>query len=184
MADFQRFQVARCRHGGGTGVFQAFRRPFREGSDMDGTPIHRPRRSWTAPNGSGGFPGRLRAEGLHGGSAARITAFCGLSEASCGFIGAFDRPQACCRPRWSPASRAGRLVSAARPWVYPIMKLGRRCRKFWGGCSPSFSDTVHPGMEKPRQHRRGLVLGAVRRSSSFLGSPSRNRRAPSRPKSS
>ena len=43
MADFQRFRVARSRHGGGTAVFGAFRRFLREASHAGGTPVLGPR---------------------------------------------------------------------------------------------------------------------------------------------
>lgn len=173
---------ARRWHRGVSGLSEAFSgRPTRAArlpTVLDG--LGRP------PDGDDGLPGRRRAwRGCTEASGTHRTAFCGLSKTSSGP----RRFSTAGRGLWSASDGhrpAGRGIRSRRPLrVYPITKLGRRCRKFWGGCSPSFSDTVHPGMEKPRRRCRGLVLGVVRRRSlPFLGPPSRSRRAPSQPRSS
>lgn len=182
MAEFQRFRVAQGRHGGGTAMFGAFRKPFREVP----TQVARPSpvlgdlgRSRTGPAASGAAEG---PRGPHGGLVTRRRASCGLSWVSCGSLTVHGLRSAFSDLR--PAGPVGGLDGDHR--LYPITKLGGRCRKFWVGCLPSFSDTVHPGayMEKPRRHCRGLVSSMVRRPSSFLGPPSRSRRAPSQPRSS
>lgn len=102
-----------------------------------GTPASGPRRSWTATDGPSAFRGEQGPERLHGGSVTRRKASRGLSETSSGPRRSSTGPRPAVGLRRSPASRAG--VRSRWPLrVYPITKPGRRCRKFWGDCLPSF----------------------------------------------
>lgn len=66
MADFQRFRVAQGRHGGGTAVFGAFRRPFGKPPTRAARPspvlggLGRPRTGPAAFRGGGGLGGTAR----------------------------------------------------------------------------------------------------------------------------
>lgn len=178
MAEFQRFRVAQGRHGGGTAMFGAFRevptqvaRPSPVLGDLG--------RSRTGPaafRGGGGPKGATRRA---------CDPQKGLLWPLMGLLRFPHGPRPAVGLQRSPA-RGARGWSRRRPPAISDNKTGGRCRKFWVGCLPSFSDTVHPGayMEKPRRHCRGLVSSMVRRPSSFLGPPSRSRRAPSQPRSS
>lgn len=114
-----------------------------------GTPIPGPRRSRTALDGPAAFRGGGGSKGPHGGPVTR-------GRAPVAPRGLLRSPSTVHGPRSAfsdlrPVGPAGGLDGGFR--LYPIIKLGRRCRKLWGGCLPSFSDTVHPGAYtgKPRR---------------------------------
>lgn len=139
-------------HRAGTAVARPCLGPsggFSGESPRGGTPVPGPRRSRTATDRHGGFPGRRRVQG-----AARRPG--DPRKGPCGPSWSSAVPSTVHGPRSAfsdlrPVGPAGGLDGGFR--LYPIIKLGRRCRKLWGGCLPGFSDTVHPGayMGKPRR---------------------------------